>query len=105
MYVLSHLDLVGWQVLDPDDDATVVENLGMAHAVGFVVLTSTALMLMIFFSDDLLMVYIVVYCLVASYCLACLVSPWLSRTLPPLATQVWSCHLLAFMPLSCQVCG
>jgi len=54
-------------------------------------------MVMIFFSDDLLMVYMVVYCLIAAYCLVCLFSPWLQTALPPLARQARTTSILVLL--------
>lgn len=75
---------------EEDTEATYVHNLGMAHAVGMVVLSSTGLMVMIFFSDDLLMVLMVLYCLAAAYTSVCLLSYCCGKAIPALMREV--CH-------------
>lgn len=47
----------------PSEGDVEVDELGMTHTAGFFVLSSTGLMVLIFFSGDMLMVITVIYCL------------------------------------------
>jgi len=91
------LDLVPVQERRPSDTSSIsrknlfsdlVQNIGVQHALLFVVVSSCSLVLLFYFIRDVIMFVIVLYCFAASSAMTFILSPAVERMSPSLKKEV-----------------